>query len=291
MANRGDPNDNGSQFFITTAPAAHLNNKHVCFGRVVKGQAVVRQMEHVLTDTKDRPQLDITITQCGQVLEGEDDGWLRACDGDVYPNWPEDWSTLGLLDNEKSSMEGLDPDRLLAQPLTSELCLKVAQLVKSKGNEALQQRNHSWTAIRKYEKAIRYCNECDPMDEVDEGLITKEVAMNRKQALSELRQSCYLNVSLCYMSLQRWHLVVTTCDTILDMSALSVKTKVKALYRRAQAVLKDREDVDAALKDLKEAVQLDGGQDAGVVKAYQDLQGRIEAAKEAERRTYAKLFQ
>jgi cyclophilin family peptidyl-prolyl cis-trans isomerase len=66
MANSG-ANTNGSQFFLTFKPTAHLDGRHVVFGQVIDGMNVLRVIESVATDKGDRPKQDVVIDACGQL--------------------------------------------------------------------------------------------------------------------------------------------------------------------------------------------------------------------------------
>ncbi|XP_040566202.1 LOW QUALITY PROTEIN: peptidyl-prolyl cis-trans isomerase G [Lepeophtheirus salmonis] len=67
MANRGK-NTNGSQFFVTTGPAPHLDSLHVVFGQVLSGKEIVKEIEELDTDKKDRPLQDARISNSGELV-------------------------------------------------------------------------------------------------------------------------------------------------------------------------------------------------------------------------------
>lgn len=62
MANTGQPNSGGSQFFINTVHNSFLDffdkstpSQHPVFGRIIDGQDVIMAINNTRTDRNDRP--------------------------------------------------------------------------------------------------------------------------------------------------------------------------------------------------------------------------------------------
>ena len=66
MANSG-PDTNGSQFFMNFAATPHLNGKHTVFGRVIDNYDFVHTMMLNPTGAQDKPLLQVTIVDCGEL--------------------------------------------------------------------------------------------------------------------------------------------------------------------------------------------------------------------------------
>lgn len=76
MANTGQPNSGGSQFFINTADNTFLDfdkepstSKHPVFGKVINGMDVVDTIEHVKTGARDMP-VDPVVVESVVIKDG-----------------------------------------------------------------------------------------------------------------------------------------------------------------------------------------------------------------------------
>eukprot|EP00002_Diphylleia_rotans_P029753 TRINITY_DN6076_c0_g2_i2.p1 TRINITY_DN6076_c0_g2~~TRINITY_DN6076_c0_g2_i2.p1 ORF type:complete len:525 (+),score=150.96 TRINITY_DN6076_c0_g2_i2:764-2338(+) len=149
--------------------------------------------------------------------------------------------------------------------------MRLVKINKDEGNSLFRDGNVE-QALQRYVKALTHTDKFFDLSEEDK----KEVA--------DMRLSLYLNISQCYLKLDKYPRVIDNCTQALAIQP----TSVKALFRRAQAYLHTKEFEKARLDAVK-AQELDK-EDKAIPKLVDRVNAEIAKAKDKEKKMYGKMF-
>ncbi|GAB1526254.1 peptidyl-prolyl cis-trans isomerase cpr6 [Rhizoctonia solani] len=258
MANAG-PNTNGSQFFVTTVPTPHLDQKHVVFG---EGLKIVRQIENSPTSSGDAPVAPCVITKCGE-LTSDDELQLAnevPSDGDKYEDYPED---------DDSDVQ-----------TNTQRALEIAKEIKEVGTR-LHKEGKLELALDKYQKAIRYLDVHPVMPQ--------DAPPHTREEFTALLTPLLLNSALAAIKVNKASVALAATTRALALQPeIAANDKGKAYYRRALAHSLQH-DEDEAEADLKEALNIVPGDEA-IKNELAKLQQRKKEKREKEKKAFKGLF-
>uniref|UniRef100_A0A383WL91 Uncharacterized protein n=1 Tax=Tetradesmus obliquus TaxID=3088 RepID=A0A383WL91_TETOB len=211
-ANLGLEDSNASQFMITTAPAAQLAGQHTCFGKVLAGYGVVKEIEALCDRHSSTPPCPVIIEEAGELPPGTDLSAVPPVAAGGWPLWPED--------------QGAPPQGVREAAFR----LGITAQLKEAGNAAYKQGDAA-AALARYQQAARFLSWTSFKLRDEAGDV--ELSAEEQRALWDCEVLLMGNAAAAQLKLGRFKAAGQTCRELLQRAPSSVK----GLLRAGQAAM------------------------------------------------------